>query len=187
MSKLVVFDQISLDGYFTDANGDMSWAHQSPPDAEWDAFVEGNAKGGGMLLFGRVTYEMMASFWPTPMAAEAMPVVAERMNAMPKVVFSRRMKEASWNETTVRSGDLATEVRALKKASDRPMTVLGSGSIVSQLAQAGLVDEFQIVVTPVVLGGGRTLFEGAREHRRLRHTGTRAFANGNVLVRYEPA
>jgi dihydrofolate reductase len=87
MRKLVVFNHVSLDGYFTDENGDMSFARQDNPEAEWDAFVAGNASGGGMLLFGRITYELMASSWPTPFAAKHMPVVAERMNNLPKVVL----------------------------------------------------------------------------------------------------
>jgi dihydrofolate reductase len=89
MRKVVAFESVSLDGYFADVNGDMSWAHKQ--DAEWNAFVGGNASGGGALLFGRVTYELMASFWPTPAAMERAPVVAEGMNNMPKVVFSRTL------------------------------------------------------------------------------------------------
>src|SRR5512140_2439657 len=98
MRRLTVFNTVSLDGYYTDSKGDMSFAHNDRQDAEWDAFVESNAKGGGMLLFGRITYELMASFWPTPMAAQSMPVVAERMNNLPKVVFSRTLNKASWNK-----------------------------------------------------------------------------------------
>ena len=77
MGKLVVFNNVTLDGYFTGANGDFSWAHRDQHDPEWDAFVSENAGGGGMLLFGRITYEMMAAYWPTPMAMQANPAVAE--------------------------------------------------------------------------------------------------------------
>ena len=89
MRKLVVFNQVTLDGYFADMNGDLSWAHKN--DAEWNAFVADNAKGGGLLLFGRITYELMASYWPTPYAIENDPIVAKQMNNLPKVVFSRTM------------------------------------------------------------------------------------------------
>src|SRR5690242_19247936 len=99
MRKLLVFNHISLDGYFTDSKGDMSFARNDKPDPEWDAFVSGNASNGGMLVFGRVTYQMMASFWPTPAAAQSMPDVAERMNNLPKVVFSRTLQDASWENT----------------------------------------------------------------------------------------
>ena len=89
MPKLVTFNHVTLDGYFVDINGDMSWAKADHQDAEWNAFVAENASGGGVLVFGRITYELMAGFWPTPFAIENMPVVAEGMNSMPKVVFSR--------------------------------------------------------------------------------------------------
>ncbi len=108
MRRLIVFNNISLDGYFVDRNGDMSWAHQQ--DAEWSAFAAENAEGGGTLVFGRITYEMMAGFWPTPAASQAFPVVAERMNNLPKVVFSRTLERASWNNTKLVKGDLAAEV-----------------------------------------------------------------------------
>jgi len=186
MRKLIVFNHVSLDGYFVDGNGEMRWAHATHQDAEWDAFVSGNASGGGTLVFGRITYELMASFWPTPFAIENMPAVAAGMNNMPKVVFSRTLDKASWNNTTLVKGDLAAEMRKMKQASGENMTILGSGSIVSQLAQEGLIDEYHIVVNPVVLGKGRTIFDGVKEKLRLKLTKTRAFGNGNVLLCYEP-
>ncbi len=91
MARLTVFNSVTLDGYFTDRNRDMSWAKGDPNDAEWNAFVGGNASGDGILLFGRITYEMMAGFWPTPAAKQMMPDVAEGMNRMRKVVVSKSM------------------------------------------------------------------------------------------------
>jgi len=186
MRKLIVFNHISLDGYFVDGNGDMSWAKADHQDAEWDAFVAGNASGGGVLVFGRITYEMMASFWPTPFAIENMPAVAEGMNRMPKVVFSRTMDKASWNNTTLVKGDLAAEIRKMKQSVGEDMVILGSGNVVSQLAEEGLIDEYHLVVNPIILGKGRTMFDGVKEKLRLKLTKTRAFGNGNVLLRYEP-
>ena len=186
MRKLLVFNHVSLDGYFVDKNGDMSWAKADHQDAEWNAFVAENASGEGVLLFGRITYELMAGFWPTPFAIENMPVVAEGMNSMPKVVFSRTLDQASWNNTTLVKGDLAAEIRKMKQEPGEGMAILGSGSIVSQLAQEGLIDEYQIVVNPVVLGAGRTMFDGVKEKLSLKLTKTRAFGNGNVLLCYEP-
>ena len=174
MRRVIAFEQVSLDGYFVDANGDMSWAHKDPADAEWNAFVGSNASGGGALLFGRITYEMMASFWPTPAAMEMLPDVAEGMNQMPKIVFSRTLEKASWKNTTLMKGDLAAEVRKLKQESGPAITILGSGSIVSQLAQAGLIDEYKVVVNPLVLGKGRTMFEGVSWRPSLRLAGMAA-------------
>jgi dihydrofolate reductase len=112
------------------------------------------------------------------MAAKNDPVVAEQMNNLSKIVFSRTLKEATWKNTTLVKGDLATEDRALKEGSGHDMVILGSGSIVAQLAQEGLIDEFQIVVQPVVLGGGKTLFAGVKDAVDLSLGKTRTFASG---------
>jgi dihydrofolate reductase len=187
MAKLTVFNSITIDGYFSGPNGDLSWAYDAPQDAEWREFVSGNAGGGGALLFGRVTYEMMASFWPTPAAAQQMPAVADGMNRAPKFVFSKTLKKAGWQNTTVLSGDLSADVKKLKKQATGDITVLGSGSLVAQLAQAGLVDAYQFVVIPVVLGAGRTMFERVTAKPKLRVTRTRTFGNGNVVWWYDAA
>ncbi len=184
MRKLTVFNQVTLDGRFTDANGDMSWAHKPSDDAEWNTFVAENAGSGGTLLFGRVTYEMMASYWPTPAAMKNAPDVARHINDLQKYVASRTLKEPSWKNTKVLAGDLVSEVRALKQAPGSDITILGSGSIISQLAQARLIDEFHLVLNPVALGNGRTMFDGVKGPMQLRRTAMRPFANGNVVLTY---
>jgi dihydrofolate reductase len=186
MRKLIVFNHMSLDGYFTDAQGDMSFARNDNQDIEWDAFVASNASGGGTLLFGRVTYELMASFWPTPFAAETMPDVAQQMNALPKIVFSRTLDKVSWKNTKLVKGNLFDEIRKMKQEPGEDIVIFGSGSVVAQLAPEGLIDEYQIVVDPVALGKGRTMFDGIKEKLTLKLTKTRAFRNGNVLLCYEP-
>lgn len=183
MRKLIVFNMVSLDGYFVDANGDMSWAHKN--DEEWNAFVAGNAKSGGELVFGRVTYDLMASYWPTPVAVQNNPVVAGQMNSLPKVVFSRTLAKASWSNTRLVKDGLATEIRTMKKEPGKNMVIFGSGSIVSQLAQEGLIDEYQIVVNPIVLGKGRTMFDGVKAKIALKLTRTRTFGNGNIFLCYD--
>jgi dihydrofolate reductase len=184
MRRLSVFNNVSVDGYFCDAQGDMSWAHKQ--DAEWEAFTSANASGGGVLLFGRITYELMASFWPTPEALEAWPVVAERMNSLPKVVFSNSLAQPSWQNTDLVSGDIESFVENMKREPGPDIVIMGSGTIVAQLTDARLIDAYQIVVTPIVLGSGRTMFEGVKEKVPLRLTGTRAFDNGNVVLWYAP-
>lgn len=183
MRKLSVFNQISLDGYFCNPHGDMSWAHKH--DAEWGAFVSENATKGGALLFGRVTYELMASYWPSAAARRANPVVAEMMTDVPKFVFSRTLGETRWKNTTLVNGELGARVRKMKEEPGSDMVILGSGSIVSQLTSDRLIDEYTVVVNPVVLGGGRTMFEGIRDEMTLRLAATRAFSNGNVVLWYE--
>jgi dihydrofolate reductase len=184
MRKLIVFNNVSLDGYFVDASGDMSWAHR--PDAEWNSFTAENAGGGGVLLFGRKTYDLMASYWPTPMAMQNYPVVAEGMNNLSKVVFSKTMDQASWKNTRLVKSDLASEVRKMKDESGDGMAILGSGTIVAQLAEEGLIDEYQIAVIPVVLGAGRSMFGGIKRRLNLTLKKTRVFGNGNVVLWYEP-
>jgi dihydrofolate reductase len=178
---------MSLNGYFAGPNGDLSWAHKDDKDAEWNAFVEDNAKGGGVLVFGRVTYQMMASYWPTPLAAQNAPVIAERLNSLQKIVFSRSLDQASWNNTRLVKGDLPSEMHKLKQVPGDDMVILGSGSIVSQLAQARMIDEYQIVVNPNVLATGSTLFAGITDNLNVNLTKTRAFRNGCVLLSYVPA
>ena len=185
MRKLLVFNSVTVDGYFTDKNNDMSWAHRQS-DPEWDEFVAGNAQSGGELLFGRVTYEMMASFWPTPAAAQQFPEVAEGMNNSPKVVFSRSLDSVSWQNTRLMKGNLAGEVRKLKEEPGDHLVIMGSGSIISQLALENVIDEYQLVVNPIVLGAGRTIFEDIKGRLKLKLTSSRTFSNGNVLLCYQP-
>jgi dihydrofolate reductase len=185
MRKLMVFNIVSVDGYITDKRGDMSWAHKQ--DAEWSEFTRGNASGGGVLMFGRKTYDLMVSFWPTPAAMSSMPEVAERMNSASKVVFSKSMEKAAWKNTTLVKGDPAEAVRRMKAEGGEGMVIFGSGEIVALLAQAGLIDEYQIVVSPVALGGGKAMFEGMTKRLSLKLTKSRVFGNGSVLLHYEPA
>jgi dihydrofolate reductase len=184
MRRLSVFNTVTLDSYFTGIDGDMSWAHSD--DAESSDFAAENAKGGGELVFGRITYEQMFQFWPTPAAMQTAPVVAEQMNKLPKVVFSKTLDEAAWNNTRLVRGDPAAEIPRMKKEPGLDMVIFGSGSIVAQLAGAGLIDEYQIMLKPIVLGTGRTMFEGIKENLRLKLTKTRTFNNGNVFLSYEP-
>jgi dihydrofolate reductase len=181
----MVFNNISLDGYFVDDKGDMSWAHEVA-DAEWAKFSSENAqRGNGTLLFGRKTYEMMASFWPSDQAKKQMPDVAEGMNRLHKVVFSRSLKEATWNNTTLHKGDLVQEVKKLKAETGETLVIMGSGTIIAQLTEARLIDAYTVVVVPVVLGAGRTMFEGVKGRVKLKRTSERAFGNGNVVVTYD--
>jgi dihydrofolate reductase len=128
----------------------------------------------------------MASYWPTPHAAQNFPIVAQGMNSMPKVVFSRTLDKATWNNTKLVKSGVAAEIRKMKSEPGPGMVILGSGSIVSQLAEEGLIDEYQMVVNPTALGKGRTMFDGIKEKLSLKLTGTRAFGNGNVVLCYEP-
>src|ERR1700730_16404150 len=160
MRKLIVFNHVSLDGYFVGANGDSSWAHKDSDDPEYAQWVAGNAGGEAQFLFGRVTYELMASYWPTPQAKQQNPEVADAMNKSLKLVFSKTLDTVSWSNTKLIKGSLAPEVKKLKSESGPDILIFGSGTIISQLAQEKLVDEYMMVMNPLVLGKGRTMFEG---------------------------
>jgi dihydrofolate reductase len=187
MRKLVAFNHVTLDGYFVDGNGDFGWARHGNDDPEYSAFVAENASGGGELLFGRKTYELMASYWPTPIADQHNPSVAKGMNSMSKVVFSRTLDKASWNNTKLVKGDLVSEVRKMKSEPGPGMAILGSGRIIAQLAAENLIDEYQMMVDPVALGKGRSMFEGIKQNLNLKLTKTRTFKNGKVYLCYQPA
>src|SRR6185295_759780 len=162
MRRLMVFNSVSLDGFFTNQNGDMSWAHKNDP--EWNDFIAGNSRGAeATFLFGRVTYQMMASWWPSEQAIKMMPDVANAMNNQPKVVFSRTLEEATWNNTRLVKDNMIDEVQRLKNEPGEDMLIFGSGMIVSQLTKEGLIDEYQMVINPIVLGSGRTMFEGLKD------------------------
>lgn len=183
MTKLLMFMSISLDGYFADVNGRVDFAHAASDDTEWQEFVAGNAQSGGRLLFGRATYDLMKSYWPTPVAAQNDSIVAERMNNLEKYVISRTLNEATWTNTTLLKGDLVTEIKKLKSAGP-DIAILGSGSLVAQLGSAGLIDDFQFVVCPKVLGDGKKLFGGVKTPFDLTLTSTRSFKSGRVVLNY---
>ena len=182
MRKLSVFNLVTLDGYFAGPAGDISWHNV---DAEFQELAEAASNSGATLLFGRVTYELMARYWPAPEGIKDDPVVARGMNDAEKVVFSRTLDKVDWANTRLVKGDMMAEVRRLKEGSGKDLTVLGSGSLVAQLAQARLIDEYQILLNPVILGQGKTMFEGVKDRFSLRLAKTRTFGNGNVLLIYE--
>lgn len=183
MRKLSMFNFVTLNGFFKGPGEDTSWHKHGGEEAEYS--VE-SLKQGNTLLFGRVTYEMMAGFWPTPMAAETFPAVAEGMNKAEKVVFSKTMKKAEWQNTKVFNGNIVEEMRAMKKLPGKDMTVLGSGSIVNQFAGQGLIDEYQIMIDPVAIGRGTPIFNNIQHALDLKHTSTRTFKSGVVLLCYQP-
>lgn len=183
MSKLVVFNFMTLNGYFQGPGGDISW--HSHGQEERDYGVEG-LKSGSTLLFGRATYQHMAAFWPTPDAIKNIPVMAAGMNKADKVVFSRTLKKADWNNTRLVKDNMVEEVRKLKQTAGKGLTVLGSGSIITQLAEADLIDEYQFMVDPVALGEGTPVFKGLQRKLDLQLIMTKTFKSGVILLCYQP-
>ncbi|HWA34087.1 MAG TPA: dihydrofolate reductase family protein [Cyclobacteriaceae bacterium] len=184
MGKLSVFNFMTLNGFYKGAREDISWHKNNAGQEEGDYAAQG-AQSKSMLLFGRTTYEMMAGFWPTPAAMEYMPKVAEGMNKSEKIVFSTTLKKAGWNNTRIVRKNIGDEVVKLKKEG-KIMTILGSGTIVSQLADANLIDEYQFMIDPVALRKGTPIFKGASTDIELALIDSRVFKSGAVLLCYKP-
>ena len=182
MGKITVFNFVTLNGFFEGPKHDTSWAH-ARDDSGYAAEM---LASGDTLLFGRRTYELMASYWPTPAAEKNSPAVAKGMNAASKIVFSRTLKKADWNNTTIVRDDIVDATKKMK-ASGKNMTILGSGSIVTLFAQEGLIDEYQLMVHPLALGDGTPFLKGLKKSLDLKLMATRNFNTGNILLRYQPA
>ena len=185
MGKLFLFMNISLDGYIADRNHDTAIFHHR--DHEFEAFQQKEGKGAGTILLGRKTYDIMKQFWPTDMAAQMIPDVAAYMNATPKLVVSHTDFTPEWENTTVISTAVVEQVRQYKANAVEDIIVLGSNNLSITLMQAGLIDEIQIVLNPVVLGSGTTLFIGLPQATDLVLQETRQFKSGKLLLVYAPA
>lgn len=167
----------SLDGYFEGENHDLSWHNV---DEEFNDFAIKQLDEADTLVFGRTTYDMMASYWPTE---EDDVEVASRMNSMQKVVFTHQPLTSDWQPTTVVSD--IEKLRELKQQPGKSIAVLGSSNLCVSLLKAGLIDELRIMINPVVIGKGTTLFNGLATRCNFTLTDTRSFQNGNVLLRYK--
>jgi dihydrofolate reductase len=138
------------------------------------------------LIFGRRTYDLMASYWPTVSATTDDPVVAGKMNSLQKVVFSRTLEGVNWNNSRLVKGDPVEEVRRLKQHPGKDMAIFGSADLAAPLIRQGLIDEYRIMIGPILLGGGKSLFDALGCQQRLKLLESKSFRNGNVLVRYSP-
>jgi dihydrofolate reductase len=186
MRKVVLDTLMSLDGYYTDAKNTVDWfAPFEEDDLAWSHDVLTRV---GLLVFGRTTYEEFGSFFPTLDAAAQGwdPYIPERLNALPKVVFSTTLKEPTWKPVTVVRTDPVAEIARLKEGSGKEINIVGSGSIVSAAVEAGLVDEFWLRVQPILLGSGKPIFPELPDHRPLTLVESKAFKSGVLGLHYVP-
>jgi dihydrofolate reductase len=183
MAILTSFTFISLNGFYKGADDDISWHQHGGEEAEYS--VE-SLKSNHILLFGRATYDLMSRFWPTEMAYQLYPDVAKGMNDAEKWVVSNRLKSADWKNTTIIHEDLIGKIEGHKKSSDQNITLLGSGSVLQQLADANLVDEYQIMIDPILLGKGAPILGNLNNNLRLELTKSRVFGSGTILLHYKP-
>ena len=182
MRTLYLFNMVTLDGFFEGATkGEIDWHNV---DAEFNDFAIDQLNATDLIIFGRVTYEGMASYWPTPMAIENDPVVAGKMNAIAKVVISRNLKKAEWNNTRLIKSNIVDEIMSLKKQPGKDMAIFGSADLASTFINHGLIDEFRIIVNPILLGNGSPLFKKMSQRIKLKLAKARTFKSGNVLLIY---
>lgn len=184
MAKLFLFMNVSLDGYIADHNHDTAIFHHR--DHEFEAFQQKGGQGAGTILLGRKTYAIMQQFWPTPMATQMSPEVAAYMNTTPKLVVSHTAFTPEWENTTVISSDVVEQLRRYKTEAAEDIIILGSNNLCVTLLPAGLIDEVQLVLNPVVLGGGTPLFAGLPQATELTLKDTRRFQSGKLLLVYAP-
>jgi dihydrofolate reductase len=176
---------ITLNGFYQGPEtNDISWHRHEGEEA---GFSADNLKNDeSILVFGRVTYDMMVSWWPTPAALAALPEVAKGMNRSEKIVFSKTLKKAEWENTRLIKGDAIAEMEKLKATPGKNMTILGSGSLVTQFSNAGLIDVYQVMIDPVAIIKGKTLFDGLQDDLNLTLTDARTFTSGTILATYKP-
>lgn len=181
MSRLIMWNVVSLDGLF---EGVKSW------ELDWHRYIWGDElerfsleqlRTADRLVFGRITYEGMAAYWKTAKGA-----VADFMNRLPKVVFSRTLDRTDWANTRLAKGDLVAEIGGLKHQGTGNTFVFGSGNLSATLIEHGLFDEYRVAVAPVILGRGRPLFGPIGKRLPLKLLEARALSNGGVILRYEP-
>ena len=188
MNKITSFIYISADGFFAGPNGEMDWFKVIKPDKGWEEYSHDRAKSGtSTLIFGRTTYEIMKSWWPSEAAIQLDPEMAKVVNENQKIVFSKTLKTVgegpNWKNIRLLHEINRDEIIRLKDKSN--MTILGSGSIVKQFANLDLIDEYSLVVVPVILKEGKPLFKNVKL-TNLHFLESRSFDNGLVLLRYQP-
>ena len=180
MAKLIMWNLMTLDGFVEGPDRDISW-HFDVRGEELEKLSIEQLQSAGGLMFGRVTYELMANHWPT-----ATGEVADFMNASPKYAFSRTLKRSDWNNTEVFSADVPDTVARLKRESAKDIFLFGSADLAASLIPHGLIDEFRIAVNPLILGGGAPLFKQG-ERMKLKLLDARPLSTGIVILRYVPA
>jgi dihydrofolate reductase len=182
LRKIFLFMMVSLDGYFEGKDHDLSW--HNADNKEFQDFAIEQLGEIGTIIFGKTTYEMMASFWPTDLAKDD-PITAELMTKTPKIVISHSLEKADWANTRLIKENVEEELKKLKSQPGKDLAVFGSSNLCLSLLKMGLLDELRIMINPIVIGEGTTLFAGLDEKLKLKLQDTRVFKSGNVLLTEE--
>ena len=178
---------VTLDGFFEGPNKELDW---HIVDEEVKEYAKDLLNNVDTLLFGRVTYQLMADYWPAaatnPSTSKSDLEIADKMNNLPKIVFSKTLQEVKWNNSRLVKENIVEEISKMKQQPGKDMVIFGSGSIVSTFMQFGLIDEYRIILNPVVLGNGKPLFKGINGKQNLQLLKTRVFGSGVVILYYQP-
>jgi dihydrofolate reductase len=183
MRKIIVSNMVTVDGYFAGLDGEIDW---HVVDKEFNEYAAQMLDSVDTLLFGKVTYDLMAGFWPTKNAIAEPSVIAKSMNSLAKIVFSKTLKKADWENTTVINEINPEEIKKLKQQEGKDMVILGSGTIVDQFTNFALIDEYRLIVNPIILGKGKPLFKDINHKIKLKLLKIKTFSSGNVLLYYQP-
>lgn len=181
MRKVILQSMISVDGRFAGPKGDISWHNV---DKEYNYYELDFLSSLDTLMFGRITYELMQSYWPTTYAIENNPRTARYMNSLSKIVFSKSLDKVTWNNTKLFSDILVEEITELKELPGKDMAILGSSKLASTFIKHDLIDEFRVIVNPLILGQGISLFQGLQNQLNLKLLKAETFESGNVLLKY---
>lgn len=189
MRRIITTTWVTLDGFIAGPHGEMDWVGELYDDA-MGAYENDLVNSADTLLLGRVTYESFAGSWPhvpdNPDASEGEKVYARRLNAMRKVVFSRTLERAEWSNSTLMKEVTPEAIEQLKGEPGGDMLIYGSASLVRALTSLGLIDEYQLLVHPVIVGGGKSLFHGLEKQVKLKLASTKTHPSGVVLLTYQP-
>jgi len=183
MRKIILFNLMTLDGFFEGENHSIEWHNV---DEEFNKFAVAQLETADTLVFGRITYDMMANYWPTPLALTDDPIVAQKMNSLAKIVISKSLKRFDWENTIVIRDNIKEQLLQLKQQPGKNIFIFGSAVLTSSILEMNLIDEYRIMINPVVLGRGKSLFLNIMEKINLKLIDTKVFKSGNVLLYYEP-
>lgn len=211
MRKIIVFNLVSLDGYFAGPNGEIDWHNV---DDEFNQFAVEQTQKFGAILFGRTTYQLFEDFWPALLASQPASLaqlggqgervagrpkagvklsiskedlkIAKIINDIDKIVFSTTLKKVTWNNSSLFHEINPEEIKKLKEADGKDIVIFGSGTIVQQMTNLGLVDEYRLLVNPIILGKGKPMFANMKDMLKLKLLKIRTFGNGNILLYYSP-
>lgn len=183
MRKLFLQINTSLDEFIEDSTGEIDWHFV---DDEFEQFINDTLRSIEAMVFGRVAYEKLADYWPTaasnPEASQRHMEAAQLMNELPKNVVSNSLDRAESQNSRIVRGDVAEEIRALKERADKDIALFAGAGVASSFARLGLIDEYRIIVNPIMLGAGTRLFAGGQDTTRLRLVETRRFDSGALVL-----